>query len=201
MPQPPKREQIIEAATRLFHADGFHATGIEKIRHTADVSKKTLYNHFRSKEELILAVLRREDENVRNWMMRSVDALSRDPVERLIGVFDVYAGWIESDGFVGCLFTKAASEFSDPENKCKAISVEAKRLVRQAIHQLVIDAGAPDPDTLADQLNLLAQGAVVQAQVAGDFTAIHVAKGMAVVLVENALSGSPSSKRKAKAEA
>ena len=83
MPQLSKREQIIDAATQLFHSDGFNATGIERIRESANVSKKTLYNHFRSKDELILAVLRREDENVRNWLMRSVDELSQDPRERL----------------------------------------------------------------------------------------------------------------------
>lgn len=188
MPQISKKEQIIDAAAQLFHADGFNATGIEKIRDTAGVSKKTLYNHFRSKDELILAVLRREDENVRNWLMRNVDELSNDPRERLIGFFDVYAGWIKSDGFNGCLFIKAASEFSDPENKCKAVSKEAKRLVRQAIKQLIVDTGAPDPDTLADQLNLLIQGATVQAQVAEDLSAIGLAKSMAVELIESALS-------------
>lgn len=184
MPQVSKREQIIEAATRLFFADGFTATGIEKIRETADVSKKTLYNHFRSKDELILAVLRREDENVRNWLLRSLETRSGDPRQRLLELFDVYAGWIESDGFQGCLFTKAACEFSDTNNKCKAISRESKRLVKQAIRQLVVDAGATAPDSLADQLNLLIQGAVVQAQVAEDLSAIRVAKGMAALVIE-----------------
>ncbi|MCH9681493.1 MAG: TetR/AcrR family transcriptional regulator [Deltaproteobacteria bacterium] len=183
MPQVSKREQIIDAATQLFFAEGFNATGIEKIRDAANVSKKTLYNHFRSKEELILAVLRREDENLRNWLVRSVDELGRDPQRRLLGLFDVYAGWIHSEGFRGCLFTKAACEFADPENKCKAISREAKRLVKQAIKQLVVDTGAPDPDTLTDQINLLVQGAVVQAQVAEDLSAIRVAKDMAAVLI------------------
>ena len=185
MPQVSKREQIIDAATQLFFAGGFNATGIEKIRGAAGVSKKTLYNHFRSKDELILAVLRREDENVRNWLLRSVDALSQDPQERLIGIFDIYAGWIHSDGFKGCLFTKAACEFSDSDNKCKTISREAKRLVKQAIHQLVLDTGAADPSRLTDQLNLLIQGATVQAQVAEDWSAIGVAKEIAVGLIRS----------------
>lgn len=188
MPQVSKREQIIDAATQLFHADGFNATGIEKIRDTANVSKKTLYNHFCSKDELILAVLRREDENARNWLVRSIDELSQNPRERLIGIFDLYAGWIESKEFNGCLFIKAASEFSDPENKCKAVCREAKRLVRQAIKQLAVDASAPNPDTLADQLNLLIQGATVQAQVAEDLSAIWLAKSIAIVLIEDAFS-------------
>lgn len=197
MPQLSKREQIIDAATQLFFADGFTATGIEKIRDSANVSKKTLYNHFRSKDELILAVLRRQDEDVRNWLMRSVDELSRDPHQRLIGLFDVYAGWIHSDGFSGCLFIKAACEFSDSENKCKTISMEAKRLVKQAIRQLVVDTGAPDPDTLTDQLNLLIQGATVQAQVAEDFSAIEVAKSMAAVLIRSAFSSASKTEHSA----
>lgn len=188
MPQISKREQIISAATALFHVEGFNATGIEKIRDSACVSKKTLYNHFSSKDELILAVLRREDENVRNWLVRAVEELSQDPKERLVGLFDVYAGWIQSEGFSGCLFIKAASEFSDPENMCKAVSKEAKRLVRQAIKQLVLAVGAPDPDALTDQLNLLIQGATVQAQVAEDLNAIWLAKDMALVLIDSALA-------------
>ena len=136
---------------------------------------------------MILAVLRREDENVRDWLMRSVDELGRDPRERLIGLFDVYAGWIESEGFRGCLFIKAACEFGDPEDKCKAVSIEAKRLVRQAIRELVVETAAPAPDVLADQLNLLVQGAIVQAQVAEDLSAIWLAKSIATALIDDAL--------------
>ena len=187
MPQISKREQIIEAATHLFHVDGFNATGIEKIRETANVSKKTLYNHFISKEELILAVLRREDENVRHWIMKNVEGISQKPRERLIGLFDVYASWIGSEGFGGCLFIKAASEFSDPENKCKVASTEAKRLSKQMIKQLVLEADASDPDILTDQLNLLIQGATVQAQAADDLTSIWTAKSIGLVLIEKSL--------------
>jgi AcrR family transcriptional regulator len=192
MPQISKREQIVEAATHLFHAEGFTATGIEKIRETANVSKKTLYNHFTSKEELILAVLRREDENVRHWIMKNVDKMSQNPKDRLIGLFDVYASWIESKGFGGCLFIKAASEFSDPENKCKAVSTEAKRLSKQMIKTLALEANVSDPDTLTDQLNLLIQGATVQAQVADDLTSIWTAKNIGLVLIEQSLYASKS---------
>ena len=192
MPQISKREQIVEAATHLFHAEGFTATGIEKIRETAGVSKKTLYNHFTSKEELILAVLRREDENVRHWIIKNIDKVSQNPRERLVGLFDVYANWIGSEGFDGCLFIKAASEFSDPENKCKAVSIEAKRLSKQLIKELVLEANASDPDTLTDQLNLLIQGATVQAQVADDLTSIWTAKSIGLDLIEKSLLVSKS---------
>ena len=188
MPQISKREQIIEAATKLFHADGFNATGIEGIREAANVSKKTLYNHFVSKEELILTVLHREDENIRNALMRGIDGLDKNPRERLIGLFDLYASWIHGDSFSGCLFIKAASEFSDPENKCKVVSTEAKRLAKQLTKQLVIDIEITDSQALTDQLNILIQGAMVQAHVVDDKSAIFMAKKIAIILIDKAIN-------------
>jgi len=88
-----KREQLIETAARLFARNGFHATGIDTILAEAGIAKKTLYNHFRTKDELILAALRKHDGEFRNNFMKSVEELAETPEARLLAIFDVAKAW------------------------------------------------------------------------------------------------------------
>ena len=84
-----RRDHLVDTALKLFARGGFHATGIDTILAEAGVAKMTLYNHFRSKEELILAVLRRRDELFRNWFVKRVEQQADQPRQRLIAMFDV----------------------------------------------------------------------------------------------------------------
>ena len=93
MPAPSKREQIVKEAQKLFYRDGFNATGVERISAVAGVSKKTLYNHFKSKDELVLATLRERDGVFRNRIMRETERLTSDPRERLLAIFDAHETW------------------------------------------------------------------------------------------------------------
>ena len=68
-----RRDELVDTALRLFYTRGFNATGIDKILAEAGVAKMTLYKHFRSKEELILAALNRRDEQFRNWLMGEME--------------------------------------------------------------------------------------------------------------------------------
>lgn len=178
-----KREQIITVALDLFYKDGFNATGVEKIRDAANVSKKTLYNHFKSKDELILTVLRRRDEEFRNNFMRAVERLSRSPAQRLEAVFDAAHEWFNSKNFYGCMFINASAEFTSADNPCHVASAEHKNLMFQYIKKLAEDAGAKNPAELSEQLNLLIEGATVQAHVCGDKKAALVAKKMGKVFI------------------
>ena len=81
--RPSKRDKIVDSALALFYEHGFHATGIEKVLSGADVARMTLYNHFESKEELIVAVLRQRDENFRDWVVRYVEQNAKTPRDRL----------------------------------------------------------------------------------------------------------------------
>lgn len=179
-----KKEQILDAALELFYRDGFHATGIEKIRESANVSKKTLYNHFRSKDELILAVLRRRDEEFRNHFMRMTERLTTKPADRLIAIFDVADEWFKSKDFCGCMFINASAEFSEPDNPCHIVCVEHKRLMYEYIKSIAQEAGAKNPGELSEQLNLLIEGAVVQAHVCGDKKVAQKAKKMARIFID-----------------
>ena len=107
MPARSKREQIVTAALKLFYRDGFHATGVDRISSEAGVTKKTLYNHFKSKDELVLATLRARDGLFRNTFMRETERLGSTPRERLLTIFDPLTAWFHERGFAGCMFINA----------------------------------------------------------------------------------------------
>ena len=96
--RPSKRDKIVDTALELFYEHGFHATGIEKVLSGADVARMTLYNHFKSKEELIVAVLRQRDENFRDWVVRYVEQNGKTPRDRLLALFDAHADWFAVNG-------------------------------------------------------------------------------------------------------
>jgi len=183
-----KREHIINTAMELFYKDGFHATGVEKIIKHAKVSKKTLYNHFRSKDELILATLRKSDELLRNDFMRTVESLTKDPIEQLSAIFDALEEWFKDRNFYGCIFINAAAEFSDHENPGHIVCAEHKRLMFEYVRDVAKRAGAKNPTKLAEQINLLAEGAIVNAHVGGDKNAAQTAKQMALFFIEQEVS-------------
>jgi len=187
LPAISKREIIISTALDLFYRHGFHATGIDKIIAEARVSKKTLYNHFKSKDELILVTLRKRDELFRNSIMRETERLASTPKERLLSIFDAHALWFNSATFSGCMFINAAAEYADQQDPNHLMCAEHKRLVRDYIKELAQQAGIEKAETLSEQLNLLLEGAIVEAHVSNHKKAAELAKGMAAVFVEMAM--------------
>ncbi len=188
MPALSKRDVIVSVALKLFYRNGFNATGIERIIKEAGVSKKTLYNHFRSKGELVLATLRKRDELLRNNIMRETERLSNAPRDRLLTIFDAHHLWFQEKEFSGCMFINASAEFSSHDDPCHVISAEHKRLVRDYIREQAEQAGVKDSDLLAKQLSLLLEGAIVDAHVSGNKESALMAKSMAAVFVERALT-------------
>ena len=184
--RPSKRDQIIDTALELFYRNGFNATGIEKVLTDADVARMTLYNHFKSKEELILAVLRRRDERFRDWLVRRIEKRNLGPRERLLALFDAHAEWFAEDSFRGCIFINAAAEFCGSSQAIHALAAEHKRLVTSYIRGLVAATEARNPDVLADQITLLLEGAIVNAQVLDDIGWAAKARNAAETLIAEA---------------
>ncbi|MBC9033425.1 TetR/AcrR family transcriptional regulator [Sphingomonas sp. JC676] len=191
-----RREHLIETALRLFYTQGFHATGIDKILAEAGVAKMTLYKHFRSKDELILATLRRRDEVFRNWLMGAMEQAASDPRERMLAMFDALHDWFHGRalsvlGFHGCAFIKAAGEFNDPDHPVHRACAEHKRMIIDYLAGLATAAGAHDPQALAEQLALLKEGAIVTAQVRGMTNAAQQAKRVARTMIDAAYEAPP----------
>ena len=110
-----KRERLLDCASALFQQYGFRATGIDRILEASGCAKMTLYNHFRSKEELILACVRRTDEAWRNAVMKKIENSSKDPRERLLAVFDAVEEMIQDDRFCGCFFSGRQTNSVNPK--------------------------------------------------------------------------------------
>ncbi len=181
-----KREQIILSAMALFDEHGFHATGIDRIVAAADVSKKTLYHHFRTKDELILAVLQYKDSIARNAMMKAVDDRYSTAVEKLLGIYELAGEWFQDEKFFGCLYMSAAGEFPDSGSAIRHACREHKLQLKAWFRQLCENAGLDDADRLSDSLFMLYEGATVTAQVTGDSDAAARAMETARLLLQNA---------------
>ena len=168
----------------LFYSGGFNATGIEKVLSDAKVAKMTLYNHFRSKEELILAVLRRRDEQFRDRLMREVERCAGSPRDKLLCLFDFLAGWFAEDSYRGCLFINAAAEFRGVSQAIHDQTARHKRLIGSYVRGLATAADAKNPDVVADQVVLLLEGAIVTAQVCGGTGWASRAREAAAILLD-----------------
>ena len=187
MAQSPRREHLIDTAIVLFAEHGYHATGIDAILAAAGVSKKTLYRHFRSKDELILAALKKYDGLFRNDFMRQVEARAETPRARLLAVFDVAADWFRQNNFYGCMYINAIGEYAAPDTPIRQVCKEFKALMRRYIESLCVDLRVPDPAGLAEELALLLEGAIVTAQVSETRArAAQVAATAAAVLIDRA---------------
>jgi len=182
-----KRQELIDAAIKLFAEHGFHNTGIDWIAQQANVSKKTMYHHFRSKEELILASLKHQDGLFRNAFMEAVNETSNQPYQQLLGIFDVATDWFSNKQFYGCMFINAIGEYADREDAISQTCKSFKAQMTAFIEELATKAKVPKPKALAETLALLLEGAIVTAQVAGKPDSANTAKNAAKVLVDNAM--------------
>ncbi|TDI61837.1 MAG: TetR family transcriptional regulator [Alphaproteobacteria bacterium] len=184
-----KRDILVRGAMNVFYREGFNATGMDKLAKETGVSKMTMYKHFRSKEDLILAALRLRDDEFLSSFTRLVEEGAKTPKGRLLGVFDALADWIEGRDFYSCMFIKATSEYQSPEHPIHVASAEHKRKVLAFIQGLAGEAGAKNPKLLARQLFMLTEGETVTAFILGKSGVAADAKAAAKVLIEAALPG------------
>src|SRR5690349_12032461 len=180
------RDRLIDTAIALFNRYGFHATGVDRIVAVAKVAKKTLYAHFPSKEDLILAALSRKRAAFADTFLPAVTATSPEPRERLLNLFELAKTWFKDPEFFGCIFVNAAAEYSEPNHPINAAAKEYKTILRNFAHAQAEAGGAADPDTLADQIALLFEGATTVAQVSGCPEAAATARSIAVQLIDSA---------------
>ncbi|QQE12187.1 TetR family transcriptional regulator [Planctomycetota bacterium] len=176
MTQLSRREHLVDTALGLFQESGFHSTGIDRILNEAGVSKKTMYQHFHSKEELIYAALRKYDSTFRNYYMNMIEKSGRTPRERLMAMFDITDEWMHSDRFYGCIFINAMGEYAQEDQTIRNICKDFKHMLWRYIYKLSKEAGADNPNGLANELHLLIEGAIVTAHVSQNVGAGEIAK-------------------------
>ncbi len=178
-----KRDELVQKALKVFYQEGFHATGMDKLVAETKISKTSMYKHFRTKEDLILATLRLRDEQFRNQLIRRAKELSSTPKEELLAMFDAMRDWFDDPKYKSCMFIKASSEYHDSSHPIHALSAEHKRILREYFAELATEAGLKNPDDLARQLVLLKEGAIVITHLHKDTDAAADAKAAAEILI------------------
>lgn len=185
--RPSKRDELVEKALKVFYRNGFHATGMDMLAVETGISKTSMYKYFRTKEDLILAVLRLRDDEFRSWLFRRMEELGTTPRGQLVAMFDGLREWFAEEGFRGCMFIKASAEYQEVGDPVYMQSAEHKRLLLAHIRSLADKAGARDPDTLARTLLLLKEGAIVMAHLMRGENQAMDAKAAAKTLLAEAL--------------
>lgn len=155
------RQRLLEAAGDLFYRQGIGAVGVDLVSKTAGVSKRTLYQQFGSKDELVAASLDRAGRAILEIYL-PVDGAGGTPREQILAVFDGERGWASSAEFRGCPFINTATELANPEHPARQVARRYKLRLRQFFAQQAERGGAADPQRLADQLALIFDGAIVQ---------------------------------------
>ncbi|HEY1188450.1 MAG TPA: TetR/AcrR family transcriptional regulator [Gemmata sp.] len=157
------RERVLEAADRLFYRDGLRATGIDTVIAEAGVAKMTLYAHFKSKDELIAAYLRRRDENVCAWFAAAVTRHAERSGDWLGAIFDVLKEWFRTPDFRGCAFINATAELPDPEHPGRSAVREHQTRFTALVADALTKARVREPEAVASALTMLIDGAIVAA--------------------------------------
>ena len=169
------RERILSASQQLFRDQGINSTGIDQLCAVAGVSKRTLYQHFAGKDDLIAEHLRRFDPDV---LPEVFDRTDLTPRQRLLAAFDVHSPL--------CPFIAAAVEIPDPKHPARIYARDYKNAFAARLTETAREAGAINPENLGEQLALLLDGASARSRVL-DTETLNTAAAIAAILVDNAI--------------
>ncbi|MEU7924449.1 TetR/AcrR family transcriptional regulator [Micromonospora sp. NPDC049801] len=175
-------ERILNTAAELFYAHGLRGVGIEQVIAESGVAKSTLYVHFRTKNDLVAAYLRRTDDSWMAQLQRAAERAGARPADQLVGLFDALLDAFDRHGFFGCPFVSAAVEAS-LDSEARAITIRHTERRQTWLTELTRQAGASDPAGLARQIGLLIDGALASGRLLQDRVVVHEAKNAARSLV------------------
>lgn len=161
----PVKERLVKTATRLFYEKGYNSTGINEILRESGVAKASMYQHFRSKEELCVAYLQYMDEVMMNDLQGFLDSIPQGP-ERMLGIMDFVLEFFQRDYYRGCWCLNTISEIP----KSNELLIEEIRAQKQGFRDFLLslveeNLQAAQPEILADRLYLLYEAALMESQV------------------------------------
>jgi AcrR family transcriptional regulator len=180
---PTAKERILATANALFYEEGIRAVGIDKIIEQSGIAKMTLYRHFASKDDLVVAYLSALIHAYWVWFDQVIAANVGKPRLQMLDLFDALAAKLRANDCRGCAFSNVVTEFPNPQHPGRQVALAHSLEVRKRLTALAEQAGASDPARLGDQLALLLDGAYAQGQKsAGGQAALH-ARDMADILM------------------
>lgn len=182
-PSPSARQRILDCAYELFSRRGIRDVGVDEIIQRAGVAKATLYRHFRSKDDLVLAFLEQREQL---WTLDLVEAEARrrgqTPEDRLLAIFEAFDEWFHREDFEACSFVNVLLEMRNG-HPLGAASAQHLENIRAVVRRLAEEASLRDPETFALSWHILMKGSIVQAA-EGDVDAAMRAKSIARLLIE-----------------
>jgi AcrR family transcriptional regulator len=181
--KPHARERILDTAYELFSRRAIRDVGIDEVIERAGVAKATLYRHFPSKDDLVIAFLERREER---WTVAWVEAEARrrgsTPEEQLLAIFELFDEWFHRDDFEACSFINVLLEMG-PAHPVGQASVRHLASIRSVVGRLAEEAELRDPESFARSWHILMKGSIVSAT-EGDAEAAQRARSMARLLIE-----------------
>lgn len=174
------KAHIAHVAAQLFYEEGIHAVGVDRIADKAQITKRTLYHHYPSKDQLIAAALR----------VAPLVEFPREgaPIERIIGAFEMLGEFLTSSKYRGCpyiIFTAELIERGHPARQIIERRIEKRRAW---FYEMAEGAGAADPALLSEQLDVLFDGAMASGTKRGDLAPAKAALSAVKTLVNLATS-------------
>jgi|SRR5579884_137643 len=164
----PLADHIAETAAALFYRDGIHAVGVDKIADAAGLTKRTLYRHYRSKDELIAASLKHAP--------RVPFPAAGNPVDRIAGAFDMLELFLTGTEYRGCPYIIFTAELTAPGHPARRRVERLLAKRREWFRDRAAEAGFANPDELAEELDVLFDGAIASGAKRGDLVAARTAK-------------------------
>ena len=185
----PKKSRLLAAAEALFENQGFHATGIDAICAAADVVRMTLYNHFSSKEALVLAVL--ESRHQRYLETLDQAAQANPPGETVSALLEAHGDWLRQHGRQqGCIMVRALGEYAEQAPAVHALTLEAKADLQARVAAALERDGMASGDGLALRIFLLLEGCNAAVPVTGvDATLDEARRALQAMLRSTAGAG------------
>lgn len=185
--QLPPKERILKTVERLFYEQGYLSTGINQIIAEAKVAKASFYQHFSSKEALILEYL----ETHNSYFCRQLQQLDQqvvDPNLKIPALFDLLADFVQKSEFRGCVFLNISAEFSQPESKPRKLIAQCKDKLKSYVEELVFAALPEDippesAQTRATAIYLLLEAAFVESRIHHSLWPFEASKAAVIQLL------------------
>jgi AcrR family transcriptional regulator len=183
------RQRTLETADRLFYQEGVRAVGIDRIIAEAGVAKMTLYTHFPSKDDLILAVLKHREASMMEFFRLAMERHGKKARTSLRAFFAALKEWFETPGFRGCAFQNAAVELADAAHPGTEFVRGHKQRFSEFLRGLVEEVVGKAAAKIAPAVALLVEGAIVTAVIQGTPDSAEVARDAALKLVAEEKGG------------
>jgi AcrR family transcriptional regulator len=181
--KPGARGRILAAAYELFASRGIRDVGVDEVVERAGVAKGTLYRHFPSKDDLVIAFLElREERWTLDWVEGEARRRGTTPEEQLLAIFSMFDEWFHREDFEACSFINVLLEMG-PAHPAGKASVQHLANIRSIVRKLAEASGLRDPESFARSWHILMKGSIVSAA-EGDAEAAQRARSMARLLIE-----------------